>query len=204
MVYTNNYMNSKSYVFHSIQKELVRKAIHLMIAFVPTLASWNFSLTVSLLITGILVYTYSEYLRSSGKRVFLITDLTSFAARDRDKGHFVLGPITLGLGALLALLLYPHPSASIAIYALAFGDGLSSLAGKIFGLHRIPFTGGKTIAGSFTCFAVVFLITLHLEGNVWKSLIIAMGATFLEALPSRDLDNIIIPVGTGFLVGLLS
>ena len=199
MVYTNNYVNSKSFVFHNIQKELVRKAIHLMIAFVPTLAAWNFNLTVTLLIGGVLIYTYSEYLRTQGKYVFMISDLTSIASRDRDKGHFVLGPITLGLGALLALLLYPHPSATIAVYALAFGDGLSSLAGKLFGLKKIPFTGGKTIAGSFTCFAAVLLITFHLTNRLGHALIIAFGATFLEALPSRDMDNIIIPVGTGLI-----
>ena len=203
MVYTKNYANSKSFVLHSIQKELVRKAIHLMIAFVPTLASWNFTFTVTLLIAGILVYTYAEYLRSRGRYVFLISDLTAFASRDRDKGHFVLGPITLGLGALMALLLYPHPSASIAIYALAFGDGLSSLAGKLFGLKRIPFTGGKTLAGSFTCFAAVYLVAFHLSGNFSYSLIIASVATFLEALPSRDLDNIIIPIGTGLFASLI-
>ena len=145
MVYTNNYVNTKSFVFHNIQKELVRKVIHLMIAFVPTLASWNFNFTISLLISGILVYTYSEYLRTQGKYVFLVSDLTAIASRDRDKGHFVLGPITLGIGALLALLLYPHPSAAIAVYALAFGDGLSSLAGKLFGLKKIPLTGAKQL-----------------------------------------------------------
>ena len=201
MVFTS--VNSKSYIFHSIQKELVRKAIHLMIAFVPTLAAWNHMLTVFLLICGILTYTYSEYLRSKGKYVFLISDLTSFASRDRDRGHFVLGPITLGIGALLALLLYPHPSASIAIYALAFGDGLSSLAGKLFGDKRIPYTGGKTFTGSFTCFASVFLITVHLNGDIGKAFFIAVVATLLEAIPSRDLDNIIIPVGTGYFVTLL-
>ena len=201
MVYTS--VNSKSFLFHSLQKELVRKAIHLMIAFVPTLASWNYMLTVSLLICGILTYTYSEFLRSKGKYVFLISDLTSIASRDRDKGHFVLGPITLGMGALLALLLYPHPSASIAIYALAFGDGLSSLAGKIFGDRKIPLTGGKTYAGSFTCFAAVFLVTFHLNGDLYKSVTIAIVATLIEALPSKDLDNIIIPIGTGYFAALL-
>lgn len=203
MVYTNLYANPKSLVLHNIQKELVRKAIHLMIAFIPTLAAWNFTFTVSLLICGILSYTYSEYMRSIGKYIFLVSDITMFASRDRDKGHFVLGPITLAFGALMALLLYPHPAAAIAIYALAFGDGLSSLAGKLFGLKKIPFTGGKTIAGSFTCLAAVFLITFHLTNSLVYSLVIAFVATALEALPSRDLDNIIIPIGTGLVASLL-
>jgi len=203
MVHSYNYGNTKSFVLHNIQKEVVRKAIHLLVAFVPTLAVWNFDLTVFLLISGILVYTYAEYLRIRGRYVPLISDLTAIASRDRDRGHFVLGPVTLGLGALLALLLYPHPAATIAIYALAFGDGLSSLAGKLFGVRKIPFTDGKTYAGSFTCFLAVFMIVRFLSGDLIYSLSIALASTILEAIPSKDLDNMIIPIGTGLLASLL-
>ncbi|WP_246157025.1 diacylglycerol/polyprenol kinase family protein [Oceanispirochaeta crateris] len=188
----------------TIQKEFVRKSIHLMIALVPTLAAWNYKLTVSLLIVGILVYTYAEYLRGRGQRVPIISDLTALASRDRDKGHFVLGPVTLGIGALSALLLYPHPAASIAIYALAFGDGLSSLSGKLFGGVQIPLTGGKTLAGSLTCFISVLTAGLFISQQPLSILLVALMATFLEALPSKDLDNIIIPMGTGLTASLIA
>jgi phytol kinase len=91
-----------------------------------------------------------------GYSVPIVSKVTALAARRRDGDRFVLGPITLGLGALLSLLLYPNPAASIAIYALAFGDGLSSLVGKSFGSVRIPFTGGKSLEGSLTCMVAVF------------------------------------------------
>jgi len=188
----------------TIQKEFVRKSIHLMIALVPTLASWNYKFTVSLLVTGILVYTYAEYLRGKGQKVPVISDLTALASRDRDKGHFVLGPVTLGIGALSALLLYPNPAATIAIYALAFGDGLSSLAGKLFGGMKIPFTGGKTTSGSLTCFLSVFVAGLFLTDSLITVFIVALSATILEAIPSKDLDNIIIPIGTGLVATITS
>ncbi|MDC7231613.1 MAG: phosphatidate cytidylyltransferase [Spirochaetales bacterium] len=192
-------VSTKRLILDTVQKEFVRKSIHLMIALVPTLAAWNYNLTVSLLVAGILVYTYAEYLRGKGHHVPLISDITALASRDRDKGHFVLGPVTLGLGALAALLLYPHPAATIAIYALAFGDGLSSLAGKLLGGYRIPYTGGKTLSGSLVCFVSVFIAGLTLSGNASAVLIVAASATVLEALPSKDLDNIIIPIGTGLI-----
>lgn len=192
-------VNTKRLLLDTVQKEIIRKSIHLMIALVPTLADWNYRLTTIMLILGIIIYSYAEYLRGRGHLVPLISDITALASRDRDKGHFVLGPVTLGLGALAALLLYPHPAATIAIYALAFGDGLSSLAGKILGGYRIPFTGGKTVSGSLTCFVSVYLAGLMLSDNTVAVMIVALAATVLEALPSKDLDNIIIPIGTGLV-----
>ena len=204
MVQSFRTIDSKRLFLDTIQKEFIRKSIHLMIALVPTLAAWNYRLTVLLLIAGILVYTYAEFLRGKGQRVPIISELTALAARDRDKGHFVLGPVTLGIGALSALLLYPHPAASIAIYALAFGDGLSSLSGKLFGGKKIPLTGGKTLAGSLTCFLSVLTAGIFLSNQMPSVLLVAIAATILEALPSKDLDNIIIPIGTGLIANLIS
>lgn len=182
-----------------IQTELVRKSIHLLIALVPFFASLHLGITMSLLGMGTIFYTYAEMQRYKGYTIPVISKITSLASRERDQGRFVLGPVTLGLGAMSALFFYPDPAASIAIFALAFGDGLSSLVGKLLGSIRIPFTNGKTLAGSITCFVLVFLISFRLTGEAGASLWVAATATFLEALPSRDLDNIIIPVGTGFI-----
>jgi dolichol kinase len=45
---------------------------------------------------------------------------------------------------MLSLLLYPDPAASIAIYALAFGDGLASLVGKLVGRIRPASLWGRS------------------------------------------------------------
>lgn len=183
-----------------IHTELLRKSLHLLISMVPSMARWNFGFTVALLASGILVYAYSEYLRLQGFEVVIISKITSMAARRRDAGRFVMGPVTLGLGALLALVLYPEPAASIAIYALAFGDGLSSLVGKSFGNIRLPFTGGKSLEGSLTCLIAVFCSAYALSRNAWRSFLIALIATIIEAFPTKDADNLLLPS----LVGLFA
>ncbi len=186
-----------------IETEFLRKAIHLIIAVVPFLASIDVAATLMLLGGGAILYTYAELHRRAGYTIGFISTITFAAARDRDRGHFVLGPVTLAMGAMIALMLYPEPAASIAIYALAFGDGFSSIVGKVFGRIRIPLTGGKTLAGSLTCFAAVFVIAYRMSGRLTPSLLVAFGATAIEALPTRDLDNILLPVGTGFLAAEL-
>jgi len=185
-----------------IQTEVVRKSIHMMVAFVPLMARYNLILTFSALVAGLLLYTYSEFMRLRGVEITFISRITSAASRGRDKG-FVFGPVTLAIGTLMALMLYPEPAAAVAIYALAFGDGFSSLFGKLFGRITIPFTGGKTYAGSTACLLSVFLTTLAVSGSVRVAIIIAVLATVLESLPSGDMDNMLIPVGTGFIAILV-
>jgi dolichol kinase len=185
-----------------LKTELIRKGIHLLIAFVPPLASISVTLSLVLLGGGVIFYAWAEKLRCEGKRVYIISRLTALASRKRDEGHFIMGPITLGLGAMAALFFYPEPSASIAIYALAFGDSLSSIAGKALGGYRIPFTGGKTVTGSVTCFVAVFSITLLITSNPAPAIAIASFATLLELIPLKDLDNIVIPMGTGLVASL--
>lgn len=177
--------------------ELLRKSIHLLVALVPTLASWNFGFTVALLGSGILVYSYCELMRLNGYSIAIISRVTAMAARKRDAGRFVYGPVTLGMGALMALVLYPEPAAAIAIYALAFGDGLSSLVGRAFGTLRLPFTGGKSLEGSLTCFVAVASSTYAISGSAIGSMVVALIATLVEALPTKDMDNILLPCVTG-------
>ncbi len=186
-----------------VQGEIVRKSLHLLIAVVPVLASVNLPATLGLLGLGTLFYTLAEASRRHGNPILVISDLTLLASRDKDRNGFVLGPVTLGLGTMLALLLYPEPSASIAIYALAFGDGFASLVGKIVGGPKIPLLHGKTFSGSLACFSVVFLMAFHVSRRPLESLIIAAVATVLEGIPTGNFDNIIIPFGVGMIASQL-
>jgi len=186
-----------------IQTEFLRKGIHLLIGMTPALASFSLPLTELLLVAGLLVYSFAESMRLTGHAIPVITKLTQAASRGRDRNKAVLGPITLGLGALLCLLLYPQPAAAVGIYALAFGDGLSSLVGKLFGRIRLPFTGGKTLEGSLAAFVAIFTAAFALSGNFAVALAVAFVGTFLEALPLEDLDNLVIPLGTALAFGLL-
>jgi len=186
-----------------INTEIVRKSIHMLIALVPPLAAINVNLTVALLAGGVLFYTWTETLRLHGHNVAVISFITVTAARTRDRDRIVLGPITLGIGAMLALLLYPEPAAAMGIYALAFGDGLASLLGKLFGRVVLPYTGGKTIVGSSTCFLSVMLVGMGILPTFGGALLVGLTATLLEMVPTRDMDNIILPTGVGLVTWLL-
>jgi dolichol kinase len=188
---------------NEIKTEAVRKAIHFLIALSPSMAAINYTFTVIFLMTGTLFYACLEYLRLSGVQVPVISRITQMATRPKDDGKFVLGPVTLGLGALLALLLYPSPASVIAIYALAFGDGFASLVGKLFGTIRPPFMQGKSIEGSTACFIAVLASTFLVTRNIEIALICAVAATAVEALPLNDYDNIALPVSVGFIAYLL-
>jgi dolichol kinase len=185
-----------------IKTEIIRKSIHFLIAVSPSMAAINRPLTVMFLMIGTLGYTLMEYLRLSGVKIPVISSLTSMASRSRDIGHFVMGPVTLGLGALLALLMYPSPAASIAIYALAFGDGFASLIGKFFGKLRPAFLYGKSIEGSLACFIAVLVSAYAVSGSIYIAITAAFTATIVEALPLEDYDNIALPVTVGLIVQL--
>jgi len=186
------------------QTELVRKSIHVVIATVPGLVNlFGVSATFVMLAAGTVFYTYAETLRLAGHNVAFVSSITAVAARKRDTGRFILGPVTLGVGAMLALLLYPEPAATLAIYALAFGDGIASLAGKLLGRTVLPGSGGKTVEGSVACLAIVFAASYAVTGLLRESLLIALAATALEMAPLKDMDNLVLPTGVGLLASQL-
>ena len=187
----------------SIKTEFVRKSIHFLIALVPVFAAWNYYFTVALLCFGILAYVLFESLRSRGIAIPVITSLTVMASRPRDEGRFVLGPVTLGLGALLVLVLFPPHIAAVAIYALAFGDGFASLLGKPFGRIRPAFMFGKSLEGTLACFVAVFLISWKVSHSLYVSFITAITASVVEALPLEDFDNIVMPFAAALMLFLL-
>ncbi|MCL2441687.1 MAG: phosphatidate cytidylyltransferase [Treponema sp.] len=201
-LFTSIFSNQKA--SSELRSEIVRKAIHFLIALAPSMAALNKTATVAILMIGTLGYTLMEYLRLSGIKVPVISSITSMASRPRDMGRFVMGPVTLGLGALLALLLYPSYAAAIAIYALAFGDGIASLAGKFFGKCRPAFMFGKSIEGSLACFAMVIMSAYVVSGSLYIALLAAFTATVVEALPLDDYDNLAIPVTVGLVVQFAS
>lgn len=188
----------------TILKEVFRKSIHLCSSLIPFFLAAFYWYTIFGLIAVVILYYFCELARLEGHPVPLISLITETAARQRDEYKFVLGPVTLVFGILLAALMLPLPCARVGIFALAFGDGLASLAGKLFGRIKIPFTGGKTLEGSLTCFTAVFISTYIISRQPLVSLLVAFVTMIIEMLPLGDWDNLIIPLATGSLYMLLA
>jgi dolichol kinase len=184
--------------FEGLKSELVRKSIHMLIAAVPGLAVINFSNTALFLMCGILFYTWAESMRFLGFSMPFISHITGAVLRKREMGRFALGPVTLGLGALLSMLLFPPDVAAAAIYALAFGDSAAGLIGRFLGRFRPAFLAGKSIEGSLACLAVAFLAGF-LVFREWKiAIAVGIGSMLADALPIKDFDNLLLPLSAGF------
>jgi len=146
---------------------------------------------------GILFYTSAESLRFLGFNLPFISSVTASVLRKREYGRFALGPVTLGFGALFALLLFPSRIAAAAIYALAFGDSVPVLIGKFLGRIRPALLLGKSLEGTLAGFAVVFL-TSFLVFHEWKTALAVGFASFLvDILPLGDFDNLLLPLAAG-------
>ncbi len=184
---------------NEIKKELFRKSIHVCAAFVPFFLRLNRPVTLILLCIVLVLYFAAEILRFRGIHVPFFSSITDMASRQRDRGHFVLGPVTLAFGVLVTAFCFDPLASTIGIYALAFGDGIASLVGRAVGHISIPYTRGKTLEGSLACFCAVCAASFIVTHNPSISLCIAGGTMVLEVLPLKDFDNLLIPVAIALL-----
>jgi dolichol kinase len=104
----------------------------------------------------------------------------------------------------VGLLGDPLP-ASIALLALALGDGIGGFVGRSFGrvVYRSPFAKAKTVEGSAAVFAGA-LAAIPIAGALFGSNIvlldavaIAAAAAIAEAVAPRSTDNLVVPLAAG-------
>ncbi|MBR3732773.1 MAG: phosphatidate cytidylyltransferase [Spirochaetales bacterium] len=184
----------------TIRKEFFRKSIHMMSAFVPLVYFFSRPLVLIGLLSVTLFYFLCEVSRYHGHRIPIIANITELASRSRDEGKVVLGPITLAIGIFICLTLFDFQIATLAIFSVSFGDGVASLFGKIIGGPKIPLTFGKTFSGSTGCFLVLCFVYFLCGLTKSQVLLLSFCAAFIEAMPTGDLDNLILPVSVGMIL----
>jgi len=190
--------NRRIYTKAELGMELLRKSIHMLIALVPSIvAILGRSGAALLLMGGVLFYVCAEGLRFMGFSLPLISGVTKAVSRKREQGHFALAPVTLGLGALIVIGVFPQKQAMAAIYALAFGDSASTLTGKLLGRLRPAFLFGKSLEGSFACFIVSAFAAYMVFSDPKTTLAVGFASLLIDALPLREFDNILLPLAAG-------
>lgn len=122
--------------------ECVRKSIHLSSALIVVFARYWFKPTIAGMICVTVLYSVSEVLRMHNHNLPFIAKITRCAARPRDKGRFVLGPVTLACGVLAALLLFPFILRKLRYLRSLLGMGLPVLSGN--GLENVIYILQKT------------------------------------------------------------
>ena len=127
-------------------------------------------------------------------------------SRTGDRGEILRGPLFYGIVFVLITLIYWKDSL-IGIPALMMmcgGDGIADIIGRLLDSPKLPWSREKSLAGSLSVFIGGWLLTIFIfEMYVWAGVFsgpiarfllpvtwIALGATLVESLPFKDIDNI--------------
>src|SRR5512144_800846 len=139
-------------------------------------------------------------------------------SRTGDRGEILRGPLFYGIVFVAVTLIYWKDS-FIGIPALMImcgGDGIADIVGRRVRSPSLPWSREKSVAGSLSVFLGGWLLTIFIfaiyvwvgafSGPVARFLLpvtwIALGATLVESLPFKDVDNITLTVAS-LLIGSL-
>jgi len=127
-------------------------------------------------------------------------------SRTGDRREILRGPLFYGLVFVAVTLIYWKDSL-IGIPALMImcgGDGIADIVGRRVRSPKLPWSPEKTVAGSLSVFLGGWLLTIFIFAiYVWAGVFsgpvaglllpvtwIALGATLVESLPFKVVDNI--------------
>lgn len=191
----------------TLKKELFRKSIHISGFLVPILSIMIGIAEVAFLIVCLSVaYFISEYYRLRGRTFPTLTTITKIAMRDHmgeeQKNMFVKEPLYFAAGILISLLIFPAPLNYVAIAVVTLGDGLSSIVGRMYGKHKIPYSNGKSLEGTLAGIFCAFAGSLIFVSPVIAFTAAAVGMG-VELMRLRISDNLTVPLVSGLTVLIL-
>ena len=180
--------------------ELTRKMVHIGSGNVILLAWWlNISRTVivsAAIIAAVIAVTS-----------YIIPILPSIESVGRKSFGTLFYAISMGILAGYFWLNTPQ-YAVIGILVMAWGDGMAAIIGQRFGQHKYQLGGiSKSWEGSSAMAIAALIVTgsilLIIEGNRWQTwtiaIVVALVATILEAFSKLGVDNLTVPLASGFL-----
>ena len=131
-------------------------------------------------------------------------------SRTGDRREILRGPLLYGIIFIAITLIYWKDSfvGIPALMMLCGGDGIADIVGRRVRSPKLPWSREKSVAGSLSVFAGGWLLTILIFAiYVWTGEFsgplnhfimpitwIALGATLVESLPFKDVDNITLPV----------
>ena len=131
-------------------------------------------------------------------------------SRTGDRREILRGPLFYGIAFVAITLIYWKDSliGIPALMILCGGDGIADIVGRRVNSPKLPWSPEKSVAGSLSVFLGGWILTLIIfgvyvfmgtfSGPMTRFLvpvtIVAMGATLVESLPFKDLDNLTIPL----------
>lgn len=185
--------------------ELTRKVVHIGSGNVILLAWW-FNITRQVIVSAAIIAALIAITS------YIIPILPSIESVGRKSFGTLFYAISIGV--LTACFWQSNPQYTvIGILVMAWGDGMAAIIGQRFGQHKYQIgTITKSWEGSLAMatasFMVSELILLVVAGNTWQivliSLIVAVISTILEAFSKFGLDNLTVPLSSGFICFFLT
>ena len=202
-----------------VENKLSRKLIHIgtgpiFVLFWLLFPNDNLSRYLAALVP--LIITGQFFLVGTG----IIKDEAAVASMSRtgDRREILYGPLFYGIIFVILTIVYWYesPIGIIALMALCGGDGLADILGRRYGKTSLPWTPRKTwigtlgmFIGSWSLSALVVWIFSDLgkfstpvDGFLFPITVICLGATLVESLPLREVDNLTI-TGAALILGHL-
>jgi phytol kinase len=131
-------------------------------------------------------------------------------SRTGDRREILRGPLFYGIIFIAITLIYWKDSfiGIPALMMLCGGDGIADIVGRRVKSPKLSWSREKSIAGSLSVLAGGWLLTIFIfaiyvgmgefSGPLSRFILpvtwIALGATLVESLPFKDVDNITLPV----------
>lgn len=128
--------------------------------------------------------------------------------RSGDRREILRGPLFYGIVFVLVTLIYwkDSPIGIPALMMMCGGDGIADIVGRRVRSPKLPWSREKSVAGSLSVFAggwglTMLIFAIYVWAGVFGGPIarfllpatwIALGATLIESLPFRDIDNLTI------------
>lgn len=140
-----------------------------------------------------IAYCLEEILRLTHHPIPLFTTFILRISRCDEKRGFIIIPIYLAIGVLVALRCYPTPIAYASVCIAAVGDPVAAIVGRKVRYDNI--IRGKTILGSSAGLIAAFLAA-SLFVVPFQALVGSVGAMIMEAVDVPD-DNLTMPIVAG-------
>ena len=147
----------------------------------------------------------------------LIKDEAAVKAMSRtgDRREILRGPLLYGIMFVAMTLIYwkDSPIGIPALMVMCGGDGIADIVGRRINSPKLPWSPEKSLSGSLSVFAGGWIMTVLIfaiyvwmgafSGPISRFLLpvtwIAFGATLVESLPFKDIDNLTITVASALI-----
>ena len=193
-------------------RKLGHMVLHLFVAFFPYFTENVFDVVVTLVFISVILIVLSVI-----PQISFIQRIIDECTREGEfKYALVLNGVSTAFALFLIFFVFAYRDMvyiyTIAVLAVALGDGLGEMIGRPFGRIKYKIFAERSVEGSFFVFFGTFIGVimtfgfnnmLPLSGFWWKAVVIALTAMIVEAFNYKFIDNTTLLVSIAFVTFLL-